>query len=254
MDQFSDLTQKFKDQFRLYASKAKDIMSLSSLEQSPGESIKSFLNRFNIALAEVDNAEPRMILTYLMQAIDKSSEVGKWLKMKEPNSLEKFYKKADEFMRLESRLVPEKVDVAEVKNNNVATNKKESGGQKRENDSGKERKDVKKTRHFKPSDFTPLTNTPENIFFATKDAIEYPKPPEMKLGKNVVHNGRFCRFHNQHGDDTNECRHLKNLIEELLRQNKLQQYVKRNRSDPTSSTQGQQVPAHRSDSGERAAA
>ena len=44
IDQFSDLTKKFKEQFRLYASKAKDIMSLSSLEQNPGESIKSFLN------------------------------------------------------------------------------------------------------------------------------------------------------------------------------------------------------------------
>ena len=44
VDQFSDLTRKFKDQFRLYASKAKDIMSLSSLEQAPRESIKSFLN------------------------------------------------------------------------------------------------------------------------------------------------------------------------------------------------------------------
>ena len=69
VDQFSDLTRKFKDQFRLYASKAKDIMSLSSLEQSPGESIKSFLNRLNIALAEVDNAEPRMILTYMMELL-----------------------------------------------------------------------------------------------------------------------------------------------------------------------------------------
>lgn len=77
VDQFSDLTRKFKDQFRLYASKAKDIMSLSNLEQNPGESIRSFLNRFNIALTEVDNAEPRMILTYLMRAIDKSSECGK---------------------------------------------------------------------------------------------------------------------------------------------------------------------------------
>ena len=93
IDQFSDLTRKFKEQFRLYASKAKDIMSLSCLEQNPGETIRSFLNRFNIALAEVDNAEPRMILTYLMKGIDKSSEFGKWLNMKEPNSLEKFYKK-----------------------------------------------------------------------------------------------------------------------------------------------------------------
>ena len=195
-----------------------------------------------------------MILTYLMRAIDKTSEFGKWLKMKEPNSLEKFYKKADEFMRLENLPAPAKVVVAEIENNHVAeaSNKKESGGQKRENNNRKGQKDVKKPRYFKPSDFTPLTDTPENIFFATKDVVEYPEPPKIKLGKNFVPNGRFCRFHNQPGHDTNECLHLKNLIEELLRENKLQQYVKRNRGDPASSTQGQQLPARQSGSGEKA--
>ena len=109
-------------------------MSLSSLEQNHRESIKSFLNRFNIALAEVDNAEPRMILTYLMKAIDKTSEFGKWLKMKEPNSLNKFYKKAGEFMRLESLQAPAKVVSTGAGNSNVVPNKKESSNQKRGND------------------------------------------------------------------------------------------------------------------------
>ena len=81
--------------------------------------------------------------------------------------------------------------------------------------------------------------------------MEYPKPPVLKLGKNAVQNGRFCRFHNQPGHDTNECRHLKSLIKELLRENKLQQYVKRNRNNPASSTEGQQLPAHPFGSGER---
>ena len=104
-------------------------MSLSSLEQNPGESTRSFLNRFNIALAEVENAEPRMVLTYLMRAIDKSSEFGKWLKMKEPNSLEKFYKKADEFMRLESFPATSRAIEAEILNVGVTSDKRESRGQ-----------------------------------------------------------------------------------------------------------------------------
>ena len=69
-----------------------------------------------------------------------------------------------------------------------------------------------------------------------------------------MHNGRFCHFHNQPGHDTNECRHLMNLIEELLKQNKLQQYVKRNKNDPSSSTQGQILLAHQYCSNERTAA
>ena len=59
--------------------------------------------------------------------------------MKELNSLEKFYKKADEFMRLESLQAPAKVVSTEVGNNNAAPNKKESGTQKREKDGGRSR-------------------------------------------------------------------------------------------------------------------
>ena len=81
---------------------------------------------------------------------------------------------------------------------------------------------MKKPRFLKPSDFTPLTEPPENIFFAIKEAVEYPKPPEMRVNKKAAQSGRFCRFHNQPDHDTHECRHLKSLIEELLRENKLQ--------------------------------
>ena len=85
-----------------------------------------------------------------MRAIDKSSEFGKWLKMKEPDSLEKFYKKADEFMCLESLRAPVKVALTEVTDNTAAPIKKEFGSQKRENNGGKKQKDVKKPRFLKP--------------------------------------------------------------------------------------------------------
>ena len=97
-----------------------------------------------------------------------------------------------------------------------------------------------------------MTDTPENIFFATKDDVNYPTPPKMRVGSKMEKSGRLCRFHNQPDHDTNECRQLKEVIEQLLKKNKLQQYVKRNRNAPASSTQGQQGPAHRPGSSEKA--
>ena len=159
--------------------------------------------------------------------------------MKEPNSLDKFYKKADEFIRLESLSTTSKVVAAQANNNNVPSNKRESESQKRENEGGKNQGNEKKPRRFNPSDFTPLIDTPRNIFFATKDVVRYPKPPEMTRG--AKRNGKFCQFHNQPGHDTDQCRQLKKVIEELLEQGKLQQYVKRSGVDPTSSTRDQQT-------------
>ena len=137
----------------------------------------------------------------------------------------------------------------EAGNNGAASNKKEPNTQKRGNDGGKKQGDAKKGRPF---NFTPLTDTLENIFFATKDDVNYPTPPKMRVGNKMEKSGRFCRFHNQPGHDTNECRQLKEVIEQLLKENKLQQYVKRSRNAPALSTQGQQVPTHRPGSSEKA--
>ena len=193
-----------------------------------------------------------MILTYLMKGIDKSSEFGKWLNMKEPNSLEKFYKKADEFIRLESRPVPVKAVLEKAEDNTVAPRKNESVGQKRENNNGKKQSNLKKPRSFKPSEYTPLSDMPEHIYLAIKDSVDLPKPIPLRTGKKAIQSGKFCRFHNQPGHETDECRQLKNLIEELLRENKLQQFVKKNSNNPASSSQGQQVPVHQPRTGEKA--
>ena len=47
-----------------------------------------------------------MILVSLIGAIDENSKFGKWIKMKEPSTLEKFYKKAEEYMRLDNNPAP----------------------------------------------------------------------------------------------------------------------------------------------------
>ena len=74
---------------------------------------------------------------------------------------------------------------------------------------------------------------------ATKATEDYPSPKPKKVSEEAANSGWFCQFHNRPGHDTNECRHLRNLIEELIRKNRLQEYVKR--SSDTESTQGQQI-------------
>ena len=49
-------------------------------------------------------------------------------------------------------------------------------------------------------------------------------PTEMR-DKN-----KYCRFHQDHGHCTDECRHLKDQVETLIRQGKLQKYIRK--TDP----------------------
>ena len=99
---------------------------------------------------------------------------------------------------------------------------KNTQGQKRVN----ERNDNKGNKTFRLldlSELTPLNNTPENIYLAIKDAEDYPEPRPIKGSDHLTKSGKFCWFHNQPGHNANKCSHLKSLIEELIRKNRMQQ-------------------------------
>ena len=124
--------------------------------------------------------------------------------------------------------------------------------QKEKNGGRRKQKLLKKARRFIPSNFTPLTDTPESIFLATKDVVVYPKPSLMR--RSATDNGKFCQFHNQPGHETNQCRHLRKEIEELIKQNELQQYVKKDEINYSSSSKVQLVPAQQCSSNKRTVA
>lgn len=118
-------------------------------------------------------------------------------------------------------------NVSDNKSDSQDLNKKEAGNQKRGINDQKSEKNKKKTRYSNLGNLTPHNDTSERIFLTTKETAHYPDPPRMKVrGKNAK-NGKFCRFHNQLGHDTNECRDLQIMIEELIKKNQLQKYVKR---------------------------
>ena len=53
--------------------------------------------------------------------------------------------------------------------------------------------------------------------------LKWPRP--LHLSPNVRDKNKYCRFHKDHGHNTEDCRDLKEQIEELIRKGKLQKYV-----------------------------
>ena len=68
--------------------------------------------------------------------------------------------------------------------------------------------------------FTPLVMPVDKILTQIKDE-HYLKWP------NVHDKNKYCRFYNDHGHNTKDCKDLKEHIEELIRKRKLQKYVKK---------------------------
>ncbi|XP_030968728.1 uncharacterized protein LOC115989201 [Quercus lobata] len=55
--------------------------------------------------------------------------------------------------------------------------------------------------------------------------LKWPRP--LHSSPNVRDKNKYCRFHKDHGHNTEDCRDLKEQIEELIRKGKLQKYVKK---------------------------
>nr|GFB03512.1 reverse transcriptase domain-containing protein [Tanacetum cinerariifolium] len=72
--------------------------------------------------------------------------------------------------------------------------------------------------------YTPLTKTPKEIL-ATEGA-NFPKPPPMRTPEERRVGNGYCEYHRQKGYTTNECVQLRQLIDKLVKEGRLDHLVK----------------------------
>ena len=56
-------------------------------------------------------------------------------------------------------------------------------------------------------------------------------PGKLKGDPNRRSKDKYCRFHRDHGHDITDCYDLKQQIEALIKQGKLQRFIKKERAD-----------------------
>ncbi|GAV79873.1 hypothetical protein CFOL_v3_23336 [Cephalotus follicularis] len=76
--------------------------------------------------------------------------------------------------------------------------------------------------------FAPLLDTHTRILAVEKDKVPIHWPEKMRSPVKKRDLDKFCRYHCDYGHDTEECRQLKNQIEDLIRKGRLRRYVDRN--------------------------
>ena len=79
--------------------------------------------------------------------------------------------------------------------------------------------------------FTPLIMPVDKILMQIKNEhyLKWPKP--LHSSPNVHDYSKYCRFHKDHGHNTEDYRDLKEQVEELIRKGRLQKYVKKNENN-----------------------
>ncbi|GAV58153.1 hypothetical protein CFOL_v3_01687 [Cephalotus follicularis] len=73
--------------------------------------------------------------------------------------------------------------------------------------------------------FAPLLDTRTRILAVEKDKVPIQWPEKLRSPAERRDVEKYCRYHRDHGHDTEECRQLKNQIEDLIRRGNLRKYV-----------------------------
>ena len=76
--------------------------------------------------------------------------------------------------------------------------------------------------------FTSLVMPADKILMQIKDELGLKWPKLLCTSSRKHDPKKYCRFHKDHGYYTDECRDLKEQIEELIQWGKLQNFIKRN--------------------------
>ena len=87
---------------------------------------------------------------------------------------------------------------------------------------------------------TPLNTPIDQVLMQIKDEGALTFPDKLKGDPSKGSRDKYCRFHRDHSHDTSECYDLKQQIEALIRQGKLQKFV-----DKEGTEQNQGAPARR---------
>ncbi|XP_065625257.1 uncharacterized protein LOC136065665 [Quercus suber] len=109
--------------------------------------------------------------------------------------------------------------------------------------------DRRDERRPKPSSgrftsFTPLNAPIDQVLMQIKDEETLTFPGKLKSNPSKRPQDKYCHFHRDHGHDTADCYDLKQQIEALIRQGKLQKFVNKEKAD-----HNRQEPAPRRDNG-----
>jgi len=71
----------------------------------------------------------------------------------------------------------------------------------------------------------------EQVLMQIKDDPSLKWPKKMKRDPNKRNRNKYCRFHKDHGHDTDECFDLKQQIENFIRQRKLRNFLERDHKE-----------------------
>ena len=173
-----------------------------------------YIKPFTRETLEVDEADDKVQLTTFKAGL-RSRDLVASLAKNPPRTMAEMLLKAQKYMNAEDAVAAIRDD---EKSRHKGRKEDERRGQKRERPDRRTAKvnrqrDDKSTRTVK---FTPLVMPVDKILMQIKDEhyLKWQKP--LHSSPHIRDKNKYCRFHKDHGHYTEDCRDLREQIEELI--------------------------------------
>ena len=204
--------------------------NLLTIEQGENESLRSFITRFNREALSVDEVDDKLLLVAFHNGINSDLFIHK-LYEKEPYSMAELVHSAQNFMN--RRCNHSQEEEKSWKDGSAASTPLRTRPSSKEGRTeDKKERDNRKTGPLgRSQNYTPLNAPLDQVLMQIKDDPSLKWPKKMKGDPNKHNKNKYCRFHRDHGHDTDECYDLKQQIENLIRQGKLRHFVGRDHKD-----------------------
>ena len=125
---------------------------------------------------------------------------------------------AQNFMNAEDAIIAKKRKRAERMEVHPARHSEHGPRPKKGRTEDKKERDNRKTSPSgRNQNYTPLNAPLDQVLMQIKDDPSLKWPEKMKGDPNKRNKSKYCRFHRDHGHDTDECYDLKQQIENLIK-------------------------------------
>ena len=198
-----------------------------SIKQREDETLRSYITCFNKEALSIDEADDKILVAAFTNGLQKGKFLFSLYK-NNPKTMSEVLYRATKYMNAENALLAR--EEKPRKRERLEDARQDQGRKKpRTGDRRDERRPKPPGGRF--TSFTPLNAPKDQVLMQIKDEQALTFPGKLKSDPSKRSRNKYCCFHHDHGYDTTDCFNLKQQIEALIREGKLQKFVSKERTD-----------------------
>ena len=241
---FAQLSRLFFNHFIDGQRYGRPTTHLLNVKQKEGETLRSYLTRFNKETLLVDGVDDKVVLTAFISGLQSGDFLFSVYK-DPPNTMAEMMYEAQQHMNGEEALQARDQTLRKKRKWEYADRPTESHETRPKVQRNKNRRQEDRSgRGFNErfNHFTPLNAPVDHIFMQIRNDLALKWPGKLLTDPDKRSRDKYCHFHRDHGHNIEDCYDLKRQIEELIKQEKLQRFVERGQREGYPEGARQQQP------------